>query len=108
MNNKTLKQLREYILRYSNHSNTYVYKFIRENGGYFNWNIMILKHYTYMDIDKDIERIKTDTRNLYDAFYPYTTLNIQIPNATEEEIKEQAKISRTNYKNNMSQEKKDE
>lgn len=83
--------------------NQYVYKFIRDNGGWNNWQVIWLEDYPCKSKNELIKR----EREVFDT-YPTAKLNTYKPTVLEEEKKEQQKISKQKYMENMSQEKKDE
>ena len=62
----------------SNHHNRKVYKFIRENGGFKNWQFEIIEEQILNH--KDALEIESDYILLYSA-----TLNSQVPSRTEKE-----------------------
>ena len=78
---------------------TYVYKFIRENGGFENWDMIMIKEVN-VDNKRELER---EERKVFEELKP--TLNIRNPFRKKEENKgldkEKQKIYQKNwYENN--------
>lgn len=64
------------------HYNTYVYQFIRDNGGFENWDIIMIEKYT---CDDKLEQAK---RERYWIETLHSTLNRAIPSRTRKEYVE--------------------
>tara|TARA_B100001094_G_scaffold290699_1_gene308487 strand:- start:155 stop:946 length:792 start_codon:yes stop_codon:yes gene_type:complete len=85
------------------HYNQFIYTFIRDNGGWNNWQVIWLEDYP---CNSKKELVKKE-REVFDT-YPNAVLNSYKPTVTEEEKKEQSKISHKKYLENITQEMKDE
>jgi len=65
--------------------NVYVYEFIRNNGGYENWDMILIQNVN-VNTKRELEQIE---REYIDKLYP--TLNSRTSYVTEDEKKEQKK-----------------
>jgi len=91
--------------------NLYVYKFIRENGGFENWS-MILIDYTPCNTKLELAKIE---REYIEKVYYELLLNKQLPSRTKEEwgevnkeiLKEKRKIYLETNKEHIKQKKKE-
>jgi len=86
----------------SNEYNDYKYKFIRDNGGYSNWNMIIVKDYpcnNKRDAEKEENRIMIELGS---------TLNSNKSYVSKEEKKEYYKQHNKNYYPNYYQENRTE
>ena len=79
------------------HYNTYVYQYIRENGGWNNWSMIEIEKYLCNDGNE------ARSRERYWLEQMNSTLNIQIPNRSKVEYyndnKEKIKIAHDEYYN---------
>jgi GIY-YIG catalytic domain len=70
-----------------------LYKFIRNNGGWGKWDMILVQEYP---LCKSSEELRKYEREHYDFYKP--SLNIILPYATKEEYKEKAKVTKKEYK----------
>jgi len=81
--------------------NHYVYRFVRENGGFQNWSMIIIENYP-CENKRELEKRERYWLEQLDA-----TLNSIKPFTTEEEIKEQVKECKKKYYENNKEKQKE-
>jgi len=79
-----------YYLDYNNK----VYKFIRENGGFENWDMILIQYYSC----SRKKQLEAKEREYIETLKP--TLNTNIPTRTKKEYNEDNKINRLEWVNN--------
>ena len=72
----------------SSHYNSYVYQFIRNNGGWDNWEMILIKE---LSCNSRLE-LHAEERKNYEELKP--TLNTQIPNRTIKEYRKENRWKR--------------